>query len=243
MKKTLILLFVAFLLKNEVVAQKWAASFGVKRQITATPYPKSRSFFNKYNLYQVGLDRMINKHFGINTSLSYLHFKDANSILQGEYNGNLALRVTNKIASNIFQFRVSPFFYFTKDVFRFSIRPSIGLGFVKTSQTIFSDLQGKSNQEVISEDYSYKTELMPCYGISLNYDYLFSNNWSIGLTLGAEQLSTKKSKHEIISTSEQQLNRFPEVTHNTITELRERTYKQFGYFDFIQIGLEVKKYF
>ena len=140
------------------------------------------------------------------------------------------------------QFKVSPFVYLTKNKSQFSLRPSIGLGFVKTNQTIFNDLKGKNNQEIITEDYSYKTKIIPSFGISLNYNYIFSNNWSIGASIGTEQLSAKTSKYEIASTSEQPLSRFPSVMHKIVTEARD-SYRSFGNFNFIQIGLEVKKYF
>ena len=244
MKKTLILLFVAFLLKNEVGAQKWAVSITAKKQLTDAPHRNANADYDKHTYYQIGLDRILNKRFGINASVSYLHLTDANYFLEAKYNDTLILDLKNKIASNIFQFKVSPFWYITyNNRNQLSVRPSIGLGFVKTNQTIFNELSRKNNPEIVTENYSYKTKILPSFGIGVNYNYIFSNNWSLGASINLEQISSKTSKYETISTSEQPLNRFPTVTHGEIIDYRDNIYRRFGSFTFLQIGLEVKKYF
>ena len=225
-------------------AQTWAVSLIAKKEIESTPYGNGNNSSEKHVHYQIGVDRIFNKYFGVNASISNVYLKNAYSLGQSIYQDTtFTLNVRNKITTNVFQLKIGPFFYLQKGKSQFSIRPYIGLGFVKTNQTIFNSVRTKQYRETFSEDYSYKNEVLPSYGISLNYNYFLSKTWSVGVSLGAETMTSQTTKYKIKTTNEQPLSRFPIEFNNNVIEAREERYKQFGDFSFLQIGFELKKYF
>ena len=96
MKKTLILLFVAFLVSNAAMSQKWAVSLLAKKQLTDAPHRNGNGNYDKNTHYQIGVDRLLNRHFGVNASVSYLYLTDANSFLKAAYNDTVVLNVIPK---------------------------------------------------------------------------------------------------------------------------------------------------
>lgn len=245
MKKTLILVLIIFININFIQAQNWALSLSAKKQLIQVPHRNNDDNLDNNTFYQIGVDKSLNTFFGINTSVAYLKLSDANSFLRASYYDTLSLLIGNKISSNIFQIKISPFIYFRKNKHEISFRPSLGLGIIHTNQTIINELTQLKLQKstVINDNYTYKTKFMPCFGINLNYNYYFLENWSIGASIGLEHLSSKKNTYDIASTDETALSKYPAVSQKTVEEWRFTEYRNFGNFNFAQIGIELKKRF
>ena len=78
---------------------------------------------------------------------------------------------------------------------------------------------------------------------SKNYNYYFLENWGVGVSIGLEKLSSKKSVYDIASTDETSLAKYPTITQKNIEEYRATEYRKFGNFNFAQIGIVLKKRF
>jgi hypothetical protein len=245
MKRLLNLIIIVFFTSNFVQAQNWALSLSAKKQIIQAPHKNNNANFDNNTFYQIGVDKTLNNFFGLNTSIAYLNLSDANYFLEATYWDTLTLNIRNKISSNIFQVKISPFVYWNKNRSEISLRPSLGLGIIRTNQTILNELIQNKHQKtsVINDDYTYKTKITPYFGISLNYNYYFLENWSIGTSLGIEQLSSKTTNYNISSTNEATISKFPNVVQKDIEEWRAEEYRSFGKFEFIQIAIELKKRF
>lgn len=245
MKKTIIIALIIFIKINFVQAQNWSVSLSAKKQLVGAPHRNGNGDFDRNTFFEIGVEKSANKFFGVSTSVAYLKLSDANSFLSAGYYDTLTLNVSNKISSNIFQIKVSPFIYFKKNKNEISLRPSLGLGIVQTNQTIINELTQLKQQRrtTVNDNYTYKNKFMPCFGISLNYNYYFLENWSIGVSAGLEKLSSKKSVYDIASTDETSLAKYPTIAQTNIEEYRATEYRKFGNFNFTQIGIMLKKRF